>query len=196
MRSQPWRKLPARLRGCESNCPTAIARRSALNSAGAVRLAAQQGRQHTLDSTTKRRARSMDDRLECDSGLIGTSARASPCIILSARCGQHVGVAKVIVNNNPETMKVPQRSFRTATSWSSRRPNDCRPGRAQREPGPITTGSDHGSPLSRGRPERDWLGSFRQNAPSTFALMLRSIAAQWKHRRAHGFGCAAMHLEA
>jgi len=96
---------------------TAIARKSALNSAGAVRLAAQQGRQHTLDSTTKRRARSMDDRLECDSGLSGTSARASPCIILSARCGQHVGVAKAIVNNNPETMKVPRRSFRTAAGW-------------------------------------------------------------------------------
>ena len=32
-------------------------------------------------------------------------------------------------------------------------PSDRRPGRAQREPGPITTGGDHGSPLSRGRPQ-------------------------------------------
>src|SRR5262245_39676676 len=43
--------------------PTAVGRRSA----GTVRLAAQ-AHQRTLDSTTTRRARSMDDRLECDGG--------------------------------------------------------------------------------------------------------------------------------
>ena len=44
---------------------------------------------------------------------------------------------------------------------------------ARGEPGPITTGGDHGSPLSRGRPQMIlgfvWpkcpLGSFRQNGP-------------------------------
>src|SRR5262245_8387687 len=95
--------------------PTAIARRTALHPAGAVRLAAQQSRQHTLDSTAKHRA--MDEQFECDGGLSGTSARVWPWTILSARCGRHVGVAKVIVNNNPETMTLPLRSFRTAASW-------------------------------------------------------------------------------
>jgi len=116
MKSQPLRKLPARLRGCESNCPTAIARKR-LASGRRGSLAARQARQHTLESTPKRRARPMENRLECDGGSTRHVCARAPCIILSARCGQHVGVAKVIVNNNPETMKVPRRSFRTAASW-------------------------------------------------------------------------------
>jgi hypothetical protein len=55
--------------------------------------------------------------------------------------------------------------------------SDRRPGRAQREPGPITTGGDHGSPLSRGRhrwPKWSWL----RFAKMLRALMLRSRAAQ------------------
>src|SRR5262249_16043736 len=43
-------------------------------------------------------------------------------------------------------------------------PSNRRPGRAQREPGPITTGGDHGSPLSRGRQmAKSSLASFGQN---------------------------------
>src|SRR5262249_31212592 len=48
---------------------------------------------------------------------LGTPARVLPCLILSARDGRHVGVAKVIVNNNPETMTLPLWLFRTAASW-------------------------------------------------------------------------------
>src|SRR5262249_59954336 len=62
---------------------------------------------------------------------------------------RHVGVAAFIVNNNPEAMKLPRRSFHTAASWCFAQ-RIRRPGRAQREPGPITTGGDHGSPLSPG----------------------------------------------
>ena len=77
-------------------------------------------------------------------------------------------------------MELPRRSFRTAAGWffvrtkpSSSRPT---PAKAGGEPGPITTGGDHGSPQrgprdasvagcpSRGRPEQVPLGSFRQNA--------------------------------
>ena len=65
-------------------------------------------------------------------------------------------------------------------------PRDRRPGRARRER-PMTSGGDHASPLSRGRP--GWpkcsLGSFRQNAVP-LALMLRSIAAEPERRRFHG----------
>jgi hypothetical protein len=63
--------------------------------------------------------------------------------------------------------------------------SDRRPGRAQREPGPITTGGDHGSPLSRGRhrwPKWSWL----RFAKMPLALMLRSLAAEPERRRFHG----------
>ena len=40
------------------------------------------------------------------------------CKILSAQSGRHVWVANFIVNNNPKTMKLRRRSFRTAASWS------------------------------------------------------------------------------
>jgi hypothetical protein len=46
-----------------------------------------------------------------------TSARMLPWKILNAQCGRHVRVAKVIVNNNPETMKRSRPSFRTAAGW-------------------------------------------------------------------------------
>ena len=69
---------------------------------------------------------------------------------------------------------------------SSRHPSDRRPGRPRAsggEPGPMTTGGDHGSPLSRGGRDvnaldrsRRRLASFRQNAPPSPALMLRSRA--------------------
>ena len=79
------------------------------------------------------------------------------------------------VNNRPETGKRRRPSFRTAAGWYSRVTRlSSRPtlAKARGEPGPITTGGDHGSPLSRGRPQMIlgfvWpkcpLGSFRQNA--------------------------------
>jgi hypothetical protein len=59
----------------------------------------------------------MDHQFECDGGSMRTSARMLPWKILNAQCGRHVRVAKVIVNNNPETMKRSRPSFRTAAGW-------------------------------------------------------------------------------
>jgi hypothetical protein len=64
-----------------------------------------------------RRARWMDDPFECHGGSTATFARMLPWRILRAQCGRHVRVAKVIVNNNPQTMKRSRRSFRTAAGW-------------------------------------------------------------------------------
>ena len=44
-------------------------------------------------------------------------ARRLPWKILRVQCGRHVRVAKVIVNNNPQTMKRSRRSFCTAAGW-------------------------------------------------------------------------------
>src|SRR5215813_1167928 len=57
----------------------------------------------------------MNKQFECDGE--STSARRLPRKILPAQCGRHVGVAKVIVNNNPETVKRRWRSFCTAAGW-------------------------------------------------------------------------------
>jgi hypothetical protein len=88
-----------------------------LHPAGAVRLAAQQARQHTpRDMPAKRRA--MDQEFECDGGLSGTSARA--CRLAKILRTPSTGtweLQKSFVNNNPETMKVPRRSFHTAAGW-------------------------------------------------------------------------------
>jgi hypothetical protein len=83
--------------------------------------------------------------------------------ILGAQSGRHVWVANLIVNNRPETMKLRQRSFRTAAGWSFARA--C-------------------SPLGFVWPKCS-LGSFRQSA-APLALMLRSVAAEPERRRFHG----------
>ena len=68
-----------------------------------------------------------------------------------------------------------RRSF-SATAGSSRaRPGNRRPGRRPRsggEPGPITPGGDHGSPLSRGRPDCDRLASFDQHVLAASARLV------------------------
>jgi hypothetical protein len=95
-----------------------------------------------------------------------------------ALTARHVGVAPSIVNNNPETRERGRRSFPTAAGWcSSLNRLSSRPtlATARGEPGPITTGGDHGCPLSRGRP--DGGTSFGQKAARA-PLMLRSIAAR------------------
>src|SRR5262245_53188383 len=58
----------------------------------------------------------MNKQFECDGD--STSARRLPWKTLPAQCGRHVRVAKVIVNNNPETVKRRRRSFCTAAGWS------------------------------------------------------------------------------
>ena len=69
---------------------------------------------------------------------------------------RHVEVAAFIVNNNSETMERSRRSFPTAAGWFSRLNRlSSRPtlATARGEPRPITTGGDHGSPLT-GSPRR------------------------------------------
>src|SRR5262249_51793072 len=64
---------------------------------------------------------------------------------------RHVEVAAFIVNNNPETTERSRRSLPTAAGWFSRLNRlSSRPtlATARGEPGPITTGGDHGSPLT------------------------------------------------
>src|ERR1700751_4940253 len=89
--------------------------------------------------------------------------------VIWASEAEHVGVAISIVNINQKQWKLRRPPFRTAAGWSFARTkrSSSRPtlAKARGEPGPITTGGDYGSPLSRGRQMAKCpLGSFRQNA--------------------------------
>ena len=96
-----------------------------------------------------------------------------------ALTARHVGVAPSIVNNNPENKGAEP----AIVSYSRRLVLKTEPvvvvpadlATARGEPGPITTGGDHGFPLSRGQP--DGGTSFGQKAARA-PLMLRSIAAR------------------
>ena len=92
----------------------------------------------------------------CDAAPRVSQYRPKGCRSPRALTARHVGVAAFPVNNRPETGKAGQRSFPTAAGWCSRLNRlSSRPtlATARGEPGPITTGGDHGSPLSRGRPD-------------------------------------------
>src|SRR5262249_16162199 len=74
--------------------------------------------------------------------------------VIWASEAEHVEVAISFVNINPKQWKLPQSRFRTSAGWCftwakqlSSRPTLAK---ARGEPGPITTGGDHGAPLSRG----------------------------------------------
>jgi len=66
-----------------------------------------------------RRRRAVRDGWTTRSNVTAAPRLREGCLgkISSAECGRHVRVAKVIVNNNPETMKLRGRRFRTAASW-------------------------------------------------------------------------------
>ena len=66
-----------------------------------------------------RRRRAVRDGWTTRSNVTAAPRLREGCLgkISSAQCGRHVRVAKVIVNNNPETMKLRGRRFRTAASW-------------------------------------------------------------------------------
>src|SRR5262249_42713961 len=78
----------------------------------------------------------------------GRSAERAPT-------ARHVEVAPSIVITIRKQWSGAGDRFPQPQVGSSRNPRDRRPGRAQREPGPIATGGDYGSPLSRGRPDAE-----------------------------------------
>jgi hypothetical protein len=203
MTSQQGRKLLARLRGCESNCPRLSDEEQPC--IWPARFPWPRNRRANTRSTPRRSAGR--DQWTTGSNVtaapLGTPARVWPCLILSARCGQHVGVAKVIVNNNPETMTLPLRSFRTAASWcfaqakrSSSRPSAARAGTHSHRR--VIMGPRNGIPathsasqtrvnallLSRGAPRGDdrsrtrWVRSAKMRrapAPSSFETRARAF---------------------